>query len=164
MATHAINGCFSYFIKVMPSRHSWSSTNSSRHTIKGPSKQYNRIVGENSYRKSSSSTWKSREYITNSWHHTLQQNGIAERANWTIAEATHAMLQTAGMSQGFWECAVATAVHIWNCAPSHITGNISPHEWLLDNHPISHTCGPLAVLHMPTPWLNEANLIQHLRS
>jgi len=60
--------------------------------------------------------------------HTPQHNGVAERANWTMAEAAQAMLQSMGMLQGFWECAVATAVHIRNCAPSHVTGNVSPHE------------------------------------
>ena len=44
--------------------------------------------------------------------HTLQQNGVAGRANQTMAEATQTMLQSAGMSQGFWQCPVATAVHI----------------------------------------------------
>ena len=44
--------------------------------------------------------------------HTPQQNGIAERANQTIAEAAQAMMQSTGMSQAFWEFAVATAVHV----------------------------------------------------
>ena len=45
---------------------------------------------------------------------TPQQNGVAERANCTVAEAARAMLQAAGMSPGFWEFAVATAVHVRN--------------------------------------------------
>jgi transposase InsO family protein len=64
--------------------------------------------------------------------HTPQQNGVAERANRTMAEAARAMMQGAGMSQGFWECAVATAVHIRNRAPSRVTGYVSPHERLFN--------------------------------
>ena len=85
--------------------------------------------------------------------HTLQQNGIAERGNWTIAEAAQAMMQSAGLSQAFWEFAVTTAVHVQNHAPSRVTGNISPHEWLIKQPPdISYLCifGCLAYTHTTT--------------
>ena len=85
--------------------------------------------------------------------HTPQQNGIAERANPTIAEAAWAMMQSAGMSQAFWEFAVTTAVHVRNHAPSHVTGNISPHEWLIKQPPdlsYLHIFGCLAYAHTTT--------------
>ena len=63
--------------------------------------------------------------------HTPQQNGVAEHANQTVAEAARAMLQAAGMSPGFWEFTVATAVHVRNQARSWVTGYVSPHECLL---------------------------------
>ena len=47
---------------------------------------------------------------------TPQQNGIAEQANCTVAEATWAILQYAGMLAGFWEFTISTAVHVWNWA------------------------------------------------
>jgi len=85
--------------------------------------------------------------------HTPQQNGVAERTNQTIDEAAWAMLQSAGMSQGFWECAIATAVHIWNCAPSCVTGYVSPHECFFGQPPdVSYLCifGCLTYTHTTT--------------
>ena len=46
--------------------------------------------------------------------HTPQQNGTAKRANRTIAGAACAMLHSASMTNGFWECAVAIVVHVRN--------------------------------------------------
>ena len=45
------------------------------------------------------------------------------------------MLQAAGMSPGFWEFAVATAVHVQNQAPSQVVRYVSPHERLLKSAP-----------------------------
>jgi len=47
-----------------------------------------------------------------------QQNGLAERWNRTIMEKARAMLHSTGLSLGFWEFAVDTAVHIYNRTPS----------------------------------------------
>jgi hypothetical protein len=51
--------------------------------------------------------------------HSPQQNGRAEHFNRTIMEKASAMLHHAGMSQGFWETAVATACHLYNRTPTH---------------------------------------------
>ena len=67
--------------------------------------------------------------------HTPQQNGVAERANCTVAEAARAMLQGASMTNGFWECAVSTAVHVRNRAPSRANDYMSPHERLFGSAP-----------------------------
>jgi hypothetical protein len=47
-----------------------------------------------------------------------QQNGKAERFNRTIMDKAMAMLHTASLPNGFWEYAVSTAVHTYNCTPS----------------------------------------------
>ena len=46
-----------------------------------------------------------------------QQNGRAERWNRTIVEKAMSMLHHAGLSHGFWQLAVETAVHIYNRQP-----------------------------------------------
>ena len=85
--------------------------------------------------------------------HSPQQNGVAERANRTIAEAARSMLQGAGMTNGFWECAVSTAVHVRNRALSRANDYASPHERLFGNPPdISYlrVFGCLAYRHITT--------------
>ena len=49
--------------------------------------------------------------------HSPQQNGRAERWNRTIMEKAMAMLHHAGLSHGFWQLAVESAVHIYNRQP-----------------------------------------------
>jgi len=57
--------------------------------------------GENFYWRNSSSTWRSRDAPPTHGATYATTNGVTERANWTMAEAAWAMLQSAGMSQGF---------------------------------------------------------------
>ena len=74
-------------------------------------------------------------------------------ANRTIAEAARSMLQGAGMTNGFWECAVSTAVHVRNRAPSRANDYVSPHERLFGNIPdLSYlrVFGCLAYWHITT--------------
>ena len=40
------------------------------------------------------------------------QNGVAERMNRTINERALSMLSNAGLTQGFWDEAMVTAVHL----------------------------------------------------
>ena len=85
---------------------------------------------------------------------TPQQNGVAERANRTIDGAARAMLQSAGMSNGFWECAVATAIHVRNRTPSRANNYLSPHERLYGRAPdLSYLriFGCLAYRHITQP-------------
>jgi len=87
--------------------------------------------------------------------HTPQQNSVVEHVNQTVTEAAWVMLQVTGMSPGFWEFSVATAVHIWNRAPSLVTGYVSPHEHLLKSAlDLSYlqTFGCLAYAHTNTQW------------
>lgn len=46
-----------------------------------------------------------------------QQNGRAERWNQTIVDKAMAIMHHAGLSHGFWQLAVDTAVHIYNRQP-----------------------------------------------
>ena len=48
---------------------------------------------------------------------TPQQNGKAEQFNHTIMDKAMSMQHQAGLSNGFWEHTVSTAVHIYNCTP-----------------------------------------------
>ena len=49
--------------------------------------------------------------------HSPQQNGRAEHWNCTIMEKAMVMLHHAGLSHGFWQLVVDTAIHIYNHQP-----------------------------------------------
>lgn len=52
-----------------------------------------------------------------------------------------AILLMAGMSNTFWECTIATAVHVRNRAPSCANNYSSPHECLFNcTQPSSYLC------------------------
>ena len=55
--------------------------------------------------------------------HTPQQNGCAERFNWTILEKAEAMCQHACLLKVFWQNAVETVLHIYN------RQSMCCHEW-----------------------------------
>jgi hypothetical protein len=82
-----------------------------------------------------------------------QQNGLAERWNRTLLNKAHAMLHGAGLSLGFWELAIDTAVHIHNRTPSHTIGWCTPHElWNAGHIPdvsYFHIFGCKAYVHVP---------------
>jgi transposase InsO family protein len=82
-----------------------------------------------------------------------QQNGLAEQWNRTIMEKARAMLHSAGLSLGFWEFAVDTAVHIYNRIPSWTINWRMPHElWSAGHTPdVSYFCvfGCEAYVHVP---------------
>ena len=82
---------------------------------------------------------------------TPQQNGKAERFNRTIMEAALSMLLAAGMSKGFWEEAVKTAVHVRNRAPKKSLDWRTPFEIITGSKPdVSHfrVFGCLAYRHI----------------
>ena len=66
--------------------------------------------------------------------HSPQQNGVAERWNRTILDKARALIHSAGLSLGFWECAVDTAVHTYNRTPTRIIQWRTPHELWTDGH------------------------------
>ena len=57
-----------------------------------------------------------------------QQNGLAEQWNRTILDKAHMLIHGAGLSLGFWEYAVDTAVHTYNRTPTRTIGWCMPHE------------------------------------
>ena len=69
-----------------------------------------------------------------------QQNGVAERANRTMAEGITAMLTESGLPLSFWGEALASYVHVWNCLPtSAILKATTPYElWHGRKPDVSH--------------------------
>ena len=84
---------------------------------------------------------------------TPQQNGKAEQFNHTIMDKAMSMLHQAGLSNCFWEHAVSTAVHIYNCTPICLLEWKTPHEkWNPGKAPdVSYSCifGCKAYMHEP---------------
>ena len=82
-----------------------------------------------------------------------QQNGKAERFNRTVMDKALAMLHAAGLSSGFWECAVQTATHIYNRSPTRMLSWRTPYElWHRGQVPdVSHlrTFGCMVYMHVP---------------
>jgi hypothetical protein len=69
-----------------------------------------------------------------------QLNGKAERFNCTIEDKAEAMLETAGLSKGFWELAWNAALHIYNRSPTSTLKWRTPYEiWYSGKVPdVSH--------------------------
>ena len=57
-----------------------------------------------------------------------QQNGVAERANRTLAERIIAMLEGSGLSKRYWGECLAALVHVLNCCPTSIVTDSTPYE------------------------------------
>jgi hypothetical protein len=66
--------------------------------------------------------------------HLPQQNGVAKRWNQTLLDKAHALLHSVGLSLGFWECAVDTAIYTYNRTPSQTIGWRTPYELWTDGH------------------------------
>ena len=82
-----------------------------------------------------------------------QQNGLAEQWNRTILDKAHMLIHGAGLSLGFWEYAVDTAVHTYNRTPTRTIGWHTPHElWNTGHIPdvsYFHVFGCKAFVHVP---------------
>ena len=59
---------------------------------------------------------------------TPQQNGVAERRNRIVQEATRTMLSEAKLSDGYWREAISTTIHILNRGQLQINSNKNPYE------------------------------------
>lgn len=70
--------------------------------------------------------------------YSQQQNGVAERLNRTIMEATRSMGIAASLDEGYWGFAVLAAAHVRNRLPNSVTDK-TPFESLLNVKPsINH--------------------------
>ena len=67
----------------------------------------------------------SRQHTTKA---TPQQNGVAERLNWSLAEGVVAMLNHAKLPVGFWGQAVLYPTHILNVTPSSALSETTSYE------------------------------------
>ncbi|HEY0433295.1 MAG TPA: reverse transcriptase domain-containing protein [Chitinophagaceae bacterium] len=84
--------------------------------------------------------------------YTLEQNGVAERANRTIVEKARTMLTSAGLKKGFWAEAVNTAVYLKNRTLMKILDDITPEEaWTGKKPTVAYfrTFGCRAYAHIP---------------
>lgn len=72
--------------------------------------------------------------------HTPQSNGVAERLNQTIANATRCMLFSARLPDYFWGEAIAAATHLRNMLPTTTsTGSFTPwNRWYQCDPPIKN--------------------------
>jgi transposase InsO family protein len=80
-----------------------------------------------------------------------QQNGVAERANRTLAEGITAMLNDSGLPKNFWEYCLGAFVHTWNRCPSSALDNKTPYEiWFKKKPDIGHirVWGCIAYVHV----------------
>lgn len=70
---------------------------------------------------------------------TPQQNGVAERANQTLMDATRCMLIESGLPRHFWADAMNTACYIRNRCPTKSLDNKTPEEmWIGEEVAIHH--------------------------
>ena len=78
-----------------------------------------------------------REGIKREWTapYNPEQNGVEKRKNWTIVEATRAMLYDQDMPKFLWAEACNTAVYIQNRTPHTALGKITPENVFTGNKP-----------------------------
>jgi len=68
-----------------------------------------------------------------------QQNGVAERANRTLAEDITSMLNESKLPVQFWGEGLLAQVHVWNCLPTAVLPNTTPYElWHSKKPDVSH--------------------------
>jgi hypothetical protein len=63
-----------------------------------------------------------------SFHYNPQQNGVAERKNRSIVEATKAMIHDQNLPMIMWAEASMTVVYVQNRSPHKILKNMTPEE------------------------------------
>src|SRR5260370_40372402 len=68
-----------------------------------------------------------------------EQNGMAERANWSILDKGRTLLKDAGALDFLWADAFTTAVYVINHTVSSSAGNVTPFEAFFCHKPdVSH--------------------------
>ena len=84
--------------------------------------------------------------------YTPQQNGVAERKNRTLLDASRSMLQVARLHNQFWQEAIATACYLQNRSPHKALGLNTPYsKWFGHKPNLSHlrVFGATAYGHIP---------------
>lgn len=75
-----------------------------------------------------------------------QQNGVAERLNWTLVEMTRSMLAGSGLPQKFWAEILSTVVYLRNHSPTKAVKSITPFEAFHGKKPdVRHLCAFVCV-------------------
>ena len=70
---------------------------------------------------------------------TPEQNGVAERLNRTLLEATRALLLDAKLPQRFWDEAISTAAYLRNRSPTTAVVGATPHQaWFGQKPRVDH--------------------------
>ena len=119
--------------------YSTSSRNSKpwlRTTLKRRSRPFDQIMAENSHKNEFKELCKDpgikRELTApyNPW-----QNGVAERKNRTIMEATRAMLHDQDLPMHLWAKAARTIVYVHNRTPHRVLENKTPEEIFFGKKP-----------------------------
>jgi transposase InsO family protein len=86
--------------------------------------------------------WIKRKYTI---PYNPQQNGVSERKNRTIIEATKEMIHDHNLPMILWVEASMTAMYVQNKSPHQILGNMTPEEaqskecWLIEEIPIKRS-------------------------
>ena len=81
-----------------------------------------------------------------------QQNGVAERKNRTLLDASRSMLQVAGLQNKFWQEAISTACYLQNRSPHKVLGLNTPFSLWFGRKPnVGHLkiFGAIAYSHIP---------------
>ncbi|MBW0552823.1 hypothetical protein O181_092538 [Austropuccinia psidii MF-1] len=71
-----------------------------------------------------------------------QENGKAERLNWTLGDMAQAMTVQSGMPERFWKFAYSLAAFLCNCLPNSRCLKSSPHQELFRTAPSIATLYP----------------------
>ena len=83
---------------------------------------------------------------------TPEQNGVAERLNRMLVEATRAMLLDAKLPHKFWAEAISTATYLRNRSPTSAVEGTTPHQaWYGQKPRVEHmrVFGCVAYVHVP---------------
>nr|GEY44621.1 retrovirus-related Pol polyprotein from transposon TNT 1-94 [Tanacetum cinerariifolium] len=81
---------------------------------------------------------------------TPQQNGVVERRNWTLVEATRTMLIFSKASLFLWAEAINIACYTQKCSLIHLRYNKTPYELMQDKKPDLSFFHVFGALYYPT--------------
>ena len=80
--------------------------------------------------------------------YTPQQNGVAERKNWSLMEMDKCMVKSQALPHSFWLEVVMCAAYVLNRCPTKALQSITPYEAWHDQNYMLLICMFLVVWHM----------------